>query len=72
MLDRMHTGRFKVFAQAEEWFEEFRLYHRDNGKVVKERDDILSATRYGLMMRRHAIVEPKTRSWGQPKSGWVV
>lgn len=72
MLDRMHTGRFKVFAQCEEWFEEFRLYHRDNGRVVKERDDLISAGRYALMMRRHAIIEPKSRSWGQPKSGWVV
>ena len=54
MLDRMKTGRLKVFAQLDEWFEEFRLYHRKDGLIVKERDDLLSATRIGLMMLRHA------------------
>ncbi len=28
MLDRMQTGRFKVFRHLNDWFEEFRLYHR--------------------------------------------
>src|SRR5688572_13254086 len=27
MLDRMQTGRFKVFRHLNDWFEEFRLYH---------------------------------------------
>src|SRR5262245_8938358 len=36
MLERMQTGRLKVFAYLAEWFEEFRLYHRKDGKVVKE------------------------------------
>ena len=58
MLDRMQTGRFKVFSNLEEWFEEFRLYHRVEGKLVKERDDLMSATRYGVMMRRFAETEP--------------
>ncbi len=58
MLDRMQTGRFKVFSTLAEWFEEFRLYHRKDGQVVKLRDDIMSATRYGVMMLREAIVEP--------------
>jgi hypothetical protein len=44
MLDRMQTGRFKVFSHLKEWFDEFRLYHRKDGKIVKERDDLLSAT----------------------------
>lgn len=54
MLDRMQTGRFKVFAHLSDWFEEFRLYHRKDGRVVKLNDDLLSATRYALMMRRFA------------------
>ena len=54
MLDRMKTGRFKAFAHLHEWFEEFRLYHRKDGLIVKERDDLISATRIGLMMLRHA------------------
>ena len=58
MLDRMQTGRFKVFSNLREWFEEFRLYHRLDGKIVKERDDLMSATRIGMMMLRLAITEP--------------
>ena len=54
LLDRMLTGRFKVFAHLSDWFEEFRLYHRKDGKVVKLEDDRMSATRYGAMMLRWA------------------
>jgi hypothetical protein len=43
-------GRFKVFAgQCEEFMEEIRTYHRDDrGNVVAERDDVISAVRYGF------------------------
>lgn len=60
MLDRMQTGRLKVFEHLTEWFDEFRLYHRKDGKVVKEFDDLLSATRYGIMGLRFAqpLVRP--------------
>jgi phage terminase large subunit-like protein len=58
MLERMQTGRFKVFAHLNDWFEEFRLYHRKDGKVVKEGDDLMAATRYGVMSIRHSIVNP--------------
>lgn len=54
MLDRMQTGRLKVAKHLHDWWEEFRLYHRDDGKVVKENDDLMSATRYALMMLRFA------------------
>jgi len=73
MLDRMKTGRFKVFSHLKEWFEEFRLYHRKDGKIVKERDDLLSATRYALMMKRYADQEPTLRDRSSPRrpSGWM-
>ena len=58
MLDRMQTGRFKVFSNLDAWFEEFRLYHRKDGKIVKVDDDLISACRYGQMMLRHAITKP--------------
>lgn len=58
MLERMETGRFKVFAGLNEWFEEFRMYHRKEGKIVKERDDLMSATRYAVMMLRFAKTKP--------------
>jgi len=59
MLDRMQTGRLKVAKHLHDWWEEFRLYHREDGKVVKEGDDLMSATRYGLMMIRHAKVQSR-------------
>lgn len=62
MLDMMQTGRFKVFSHLNDWFSEYRLYHRKDGKVVKEYDDLMSATRYALMMRRFGVVA------GGPKS----
>ncbi len=61
LLDRMLTGRFKVFAHLADWFEEFRLYHRKDGKVVKLEDDLMSATRYGAMSLRFAKVFQSAR-----------
>jgi hypothetical protein len=54
MLQRMESGRFKVFKHLNDWWEEFRLYHRKDGKVVKEGDDLMAATRYALMSLRFA------------------
>ena len=59
MLERMQSGRWKVFDHLGDWFAEFRLYHRKDGKIVKLRDDVLSASRYAMMMRRFACVEPR-------------
>jgi phage terminase large subunit-like protein len=59
MLQRMQTGRFKVFRTCGLWLEEFRLYHRKDGKIVKERDDVISASRYALMMKRFAETATK-------------
>lgn len=72
ILDLMQTNRFKVFSHLKEWFDEFRLYHRKDGKIVKERDDLLSATRYAIMMKRFAETEPSTRE--RPRravGGWM-
>jgi hypothetical protein len=65
MLDRMQTGRLKVFQH-----QEFRLYHRKDGKVVKEADNLMAATRYGLMMLRCAETEPGTRVV-EPRPGFA-
>ena len=58
MIARMQTGRLIVASHLNDWWEEFRLYHRDNGRIVKEFDDALCATRYGLMMLRSARTQP--------------
>ena len=57
MLERMKTGRFKVFSHLNEWFSEFRNLHRKEGKIQAVRDDILKSTMYGVMMKRYSITE---------------
>lgn len=72
MLDRMKTGRLKVATHLTEWWEEFELYHRMDGKIVKERDDLLCATRYALMMLRFATEAPDRNVDFEVPTGWVV
>ena len=60
----MRTGRWKVFAGCGEWLEEYRLYHRKDGRIVKMADDLLCASRYAMMMRRYAREEGG--GWGKP------
>src|SRR5262249_678725 len=54
MLIRMETGGLKGFKHLKQWFEEFRLYHPQDGRVDKEGDDLMSARRYAVMMLRFA------------------
>lgn len=63
MLTRMMTGRLKVAKHLNDWWEEFRLYHREDGKIVKVRDDLMSATRYLVMSLEHAITAPVQTSF---------
>lgn len=57
---RMASGRLKVFRTLVNWTREFRIYRRDeNGKVVKENDHAMDATRYLIMTgMKHATTEP--------------
>ena len=75
MLIRMEGGRFKVFRHLNDWWDEFRLYHRKDGKVVKEYDDLMSATRYAVMMLRYARTAQEYNSFHRkieyPRSGYV-
>lgn len=79
LITRMQTGRFFVFSTCAEWFEEYRMYHRKNGLIVKERDDLMSATRIGNMMLRFARtrfpIEPardRYSSKGRRRSAWAA
>ena len=56
----MSSGKFKIFSNLFEVFDEVRQYHTKTtagGKIeiVKTNDDIIDAIRYAYMMRRHAI-----------------
>lgn len=54
MVERLRTGRLKVFKTCGKWLDEQRTYHRKNGLIVKKKDDVISASRYAMMMVRHA------------------
>lgn len=48
---RLSTGRLKVFGSLANWFEEFGMYTRnEEGKIVKQDDHLMDATRYLIMM----------------------
>ena len=54
----MQSGRFKVARHLSEWFKEFQTYrYGDDGKPIKENDDILDSTRYAVVMLRYAKSE---------------
>jgi integrase len=47
LLDRMRTGRLKVFPELTNWWYEFRLCSRDDkGQPKKVNDHLMDATRY--------------------------
>lgn len=54
ILGRMRIGKFKVFSNLTEWFDEQSRYHRKDGKPVDYDDDLMSATHYMMMDLRFA------------------
>jgi phage terminase large subunit-like protein len=52
--ERATTGRFKVASHLTDWFSEFRLYHRRDGLIVRQEDDLMSASEKIIMMKRFA------------------
>jgi hypothetical protein len=46
----LSTGQLKIFKSCKPWLEEFRLYRRDTkGRVVKQNDHLMDATRYAVI-----------------------
>ena len=52
MSERYSTGKLKVANHLRQYLEEHSHYHRKKGLLVKERDDIMSATRIAIMQKR--------------------
>ena len=71
MQEALATGRMKVWrGQATHFLEETRSYHRDErGKIVKLRDDAISAVRYGFQMVKLHGVTASVRKTGVPQGG---
>jgi hypothetical protein len=61
VYQRMSRGGLKVFSTCRNWLAEFRIYRRDEiGKIVKENDHLMDATRYLIMTgMRSAMIEPE-------------
>lgn len=62
ILQRMHTGQFKVFSHLSELLEEMRMLHRKDGVIVPVNDDTEAAVRYATMMLRHACTKSEAVS----------
>ena len=78
----LSAGKLRVFASLSNWREEFRLYRRDaSGRVVKEKDHLMDATRYLVMSGRDRMkTQPKPKAAEQSFSyvgqdaagGWMA
>jgi phage terminase large subunit-like protein len=79
---RLSTGRLKVFKSMTNWLDEYRLYRRDEkGRIVKEKDHLMDATRYLIMSGlARAKVKPNDQpvkpaiewgSYGGTGTGWM-
>lgn len=76
----MSTGKLKVFRGLGNWLREFRLYQRDkDGKIVKQDDHLMDATRYLVMSGRSRMQtkppdpparEPWPLTWPHDQ-GWM-
>lgn len=68
---RLSNGSLKVFSSCGEWFDEFRLYRRDEkGKIVKRDDHLMDASRYLIMSGLNvASTEPRDPSWYDKEVG---
>jgi hypothetical protein len=63
---RLSTGRLKIFRSMSNWISEFRLYRRDDkGRIVKQNDHLMDATRYLIMS---GLSRAKTKPAPQTKS----
>lgn len=75
---RLTEGRIKIFRSCQQWLSEFRLYRRDDkGRVVKDHDHLMDATRYlvmsGLPMSRVKMAKTSNviRFRGPAETAWM-
>lgn len=58
----LSTGQIKIFSDLKDFFDEYRLYRRDEkGKVIKVNDHIMDSFRYAVMGRDVAKVKPSNK-----------
>lgn len=79
---RLSTGRLKVFRSLGAWWQEYRIYRRDDaGRIVKLRDHAMDATRYLVMsgLQRATVAQappaevvPEYLDYGQLQTTWMA
>ena len=70
VYELLSAGRLKVFESCGSWFEEFRLYRRDEkGRIVKQNDHLIDCTRYLVRARHHRMkTQPSQENqWPRPR-----
>ena len=61
-------GQLKVFESCQNWRQEFRLYRRnEDGKIVKERDHLVDATRYLILSGRDRMRAAPVKKESEPE-----
>jgi hypothetical protein len=70
VLDRLSTGRLKIFNTLQNTLGEIRLYRRDEkGRIVKENDHLMDALRYAVMRLELASTKPMQRAAASNQPG---
>lgn len=70
--ERCATGRFKVASHLSEWLGEYQLYHRKDGLIVRQEDDLQSATEKIIMAKRFARAVPLGSKIVKRRSGQIA
>jgi phage terminase large subunit-like protein len=66
MCSFMKLGNFTIANHITDLTEEILSYHRDEDyKIVRQRDDLISAARYAFMMRRKGKVRDECEGYGR-------
>jgi hypothetical protein len=70
---RLSAGKLKVFSTLQNWLSEYRIYRRDEkGRIVKENDHLMDATRYLVMTGLDiAKVKPVPVAKPRRKDSWM-
>ena len=68
VFQALTTGKLRIFRSCVQWFEEFRVYRRnENGQVVRQNDHLMAATQYAV---KAAPQIARTKPETDPQAKW--